>query len=807
MIAILSTLAICIISYIFRCAYLGYLVLNCFLKVLSFYNSDMWLIPVKPFTNRQEEVEAARANLQEARRNKSLTIVVGNSLTRFSYLLKAHRCSEDKTYVGWERAIKRILPKLTPLASELPFDNIRYDLDPFVIVRSSCVTSQGKKQKEKRQEVLHELKKELLPYTIPCPLHNFLIDVNPKSIITTNYDLQIERAFAKKNSQWEAVVRDACRRNLHSTPIYKLNGSLEPDKNLKSHYSFPSNVSAAEETLLISMDDYERTFSEISLEKSTIFEDLGQTILIVGKSMSSLDLLFIKTLELSLSERGRQTYYLSFGKNGGLSLDDRRNLENLNISSLHINMPENPRQEHYYVGTAYALMNLFPDLEDLYITEIENFANEQKLIQSPVLVGIGLAAHNTIGRLRYLGGAGEEKTRDKTYMLPTAGRRNLRLDAEEYPGGASLTALKTFTSLDNDQVLDASMISTVNGQDLFGKEILDFCRKSRINADGISRKAEYSWHSTVLVHDGEYHGGLYPGQRIFLDRGFDDLELDPTSIEQLEAQLHPEQKNLQIVYFDKFLAQPYGNNHQGALSQHKTIFDNLLAARPNVNIVYETGGGGSRGSVVEHDFSAYINIITSSFPFFARFILPESFDLPHNGNIFEIKDTKVLRDFTGDEFFKIEFEQETQAIDELIKKLNISSGEYFDTPDEWVIAGDRWIKRQNSLRRWVVTTLHHYGALAIDLSSGVSFYYKSSSPSQIESTVGAGDVFRGAFCYALAKLSARFREENEQRRLMKICTQFAVEIASEKCQYLKMSETFEHISNICDSTLSKALAN
>jgi hypothetical protein len=485
----------------------------------------------------------------------------------------------------------------------------------------------------------------LLPYTTPCPLHNFLIDVNPKSVITTNYDLQIERAFAIKNSPWEAVVRDARRKNSHSTPIYKLNGSLEPDENLKAHYSLPSNVSAVEETMLISMDDYERTFSEVSLENSTIFDDLGQTILIIGKSMSSLDLLFIKTLEVSLSATNRHAYYLSFGENGGLSLDDRRNLENLSISSLHINIPENPLNEHYYVGTAYALMDLFPDLADTYLPEIENFANEQKLIQSPRLVGIGLAAHNTIGRLRYLGGAGEEG--GKTYMLPTAGRRNLRLDAEEYPGGASLTALKTLTSLDNNQVLDVSMISIVNGQDLFGKEILDFCKKSRINADGISRKAEYTWHSTVLVHDGEYHGGIYPGQRIFLDRGFDNLELEPTSIEQLEAQLHPEQKNLRIVYFDKFLAQPYGNNHQGALSQHKHIFNNLLATRPDIDIVYETGGGGSKGSVVENEFSGYINIITASFPFFARFILPESFDLPNSNETFEIQDTRALRDFTN----------------------------------------------------------------------------------------------------------------------------------------------------------------
>ncbi|MEH1827339.1 MAG: PfkB family carbohydrate kinase [Nostoc sp.] len=767
----------------------------------------MWLIPVKAFTNPQDEIEVARAHLQDARQNNTLTIVIGNSLTRFSYLLKAHQCSENKKYVGWERAIQRILPKLTPIANELPFDNINYDLDPFVIVRSSCVTSQGKSQKEKRQEVLEEIKKELLPYTNPCPLHKFLVDLNPKSVITTNYDLQIERAFAQKTSQWEALVKDAHRINSNNTPIYKINGSLEPDENLKEHYSFPSNVSTAEETILISIDDYERAFSEVSLQNSAILEDIGQTLLIIGKSMSSLDVLFIKALELSLSTKNRQAYYLSFGENGGLSLDDRRNLENLKINSLHINMPESLQNEHYYVSTAYALMDLFPDLADTYRSAIENFANEQKLIQSPRLVGIGLAAHNTIGRLRYLGGAGEEVTRNKTYMLPTAGRRNLRLDAEEYPGGASLTALKTFTSLDTDQALDASMISIVNGQDLFGKEILDFCKKSRIDADGISRKAEYSWHSTVLVHDGEYHNGIYPGQRIFLDRGFDNLELEPASIEQLEAQLHPEQKNLRIIYFDKFLAQPYGTNHQGALSQHKSIFDNLVATRPDVDIVYETGGGGSKGSVVEAQFSPYINIITASFPFFARFILPDSFNLPNSNEEFLLQNTQALKDFTNDEFFKIEFEQETQAIEELIKKLNISSGEDFETPDEWIKGGDKWIKRQNCHRRWVIATMHQYGALAIDLDRGFSFYYKSSSESKIESTVGAGDVFRGAFCYALAKLADKFQGTNQQRKLIKICTQFSVEIASEKCRYLKMTEAFEYIRKISDSTLNKLLAN
>ncbi|MBD2414780.1 hypothetical protein FACHB389_31715 [Nostoc calcicola FACHB-389] len=760
----------------------------------------MWLISSKTFTNDSSQVQIARSDLNQALQNNALTIIVGNSLTRFSYLLQAHQNSDkEKDPVGWERAVKRILPELTPIGAELPFDNPTYDLDPFVIIQSVCA------REEARQKLLDELNKELLPYTEPSPLHDLLVDLNPNAIVTTNYDLQIERAFARQHSNWEAIVRNAPQRHSKHTPIYKLNGSLKPDNGFESHYSFTTEDLAVhpETTVLISGADYNNCLSELKQSKNPpVIKALDQTLLIVGKSMSSLDLPFIAALrESAVVNPNRKAYYVSFG----LSSDDRLNLQNLEIIPLHINMPETARKEHYYVGAAYALMNLFPDFANKYHDKVDEFADQQKLIRAPRFVALGLAAHNTIGRLQYLGGAGLTKPRDVRYMLPTQGRRNLRFEADEYPGGASLTTVKAFTSLDTECVFDASMISIVNEDDLFGKEILDFCEQSGINTDGISRSAEHTWHSTVIVHDGKSHRGIYPGQRIFMDRGFKQLALDKPSLEQLEVQLHPDQKNLRIVYFDKFLAQPYGDGAtKGALVDHRHIFDDLITKRPDVDIIYETGGGGSRGLVVEKELNTYINILTASFPFFARYILPD-----------EVKSEGELERFARDDFFTAEFEHETQAIEEMLRSCDESGG-WFNVEPEWIEEGRKWVARDSS-RRWLITTLHHYGALAIDLNTARSIYCQPSAKynppekkedntenqREIQSTVGAGDVFRGAFCYALAKMGEEFTRKTTQdnHTLMRICTQFAVEIASEKCRDLYMSKAFDKISEIGEQVL------
>ena len=106
------------------------------------------------------------------------------------------------------------------------------------------------------------------------------------------------------------------------------------------------------------------------------------------------------------------------------------------------------------------------------------------------------------------------------------------------------------------------------------------------------------------------------------------MVLSPQTLEQLKAQLNPTQRKLRLVYFDKYLAIPYpfdpeDKEKKGLLMEHRDVLRNLASQREDVDILYETGGGGSLGLVVEKEFKQDINILTAAFPFFARNVLPE----------------------------------------------------------------------------------------------------------------------------------------------------------------------------------------
>jgi sugar/nucleoside kinase (ribokinase family) len=740
----------------------------------------MWLIDSKTFLSDPSTILRAQNELMEAQRQSSLSILVGNSFTQFSAFLRNDRKnSPESSYFGWERALRTALDLLVPLGEEPLSRNVDSDLALFVIAQAMCA-----QYKDARNRIVEQLNIELLPPLAPSPLHHFLLDLQPKSIITTNCDLQLERAAATRQQDWEAIVAYAIQQRAKALPIYKINGSLKPDIPHEANYTFPPDIVAenAEQTVVIAGEDFEERATQLTRPLHPVVNVLGQTLLIIGKSLNPLDTAFMSVLNRS-RQSGYPAYYLTYG----LSQQEALYAKSHNIVPLTINMSRRAENAHYYVGMAYALMQLFPNVGKQYAQEIGDYAETHQLIRSPRFIAIGLTAHNTIGRLRYRGNAGEE-----SFVLPTQGRRNFSFEAEEYPGGAALTAVKTFVELDTTAQHPTSIISILKASDLFGQEVLQFCDSSGIDADGISQNAGHTWHSTVLVHDGISHEGVYPGQRIFMDRSFTRLQLDATSLEQLEAQLSPDQQNLRLIYFDKFLAQPYSaenSNAVGALVQHQEILRDLANKRADVDILYETGGGGSRGLVVENALNGYINILTAAFPFFARNVLPQT-------------DKKVgeLAKYARDDYFvTVEFEHETKAIEELLN-LCAPAGEWFRVKSDWLKNGLIWAGRRNG-RRWLITTLHHYGALAIDLNISQGIYCTPARDfdyKKVESTVGAGDVFRGAFSYALVQLgeSANRSSAHESRRLMHTCTQFAVEVASEKCRNFKMSDAFSNIHSL-----------
>ncbi|MFC1968536.1 PfkB family carbohydrate kinase [Chloroflexota bacterium] len=479
-------------------------------------------------------------------------------------------------------------------------------------------------------------------------------------------------------------------------------------------------------------------------------------------------------------------------------------MHNLQIEPLLINMPSNPESGHYFVGVAKALFHLFPEVGNLYEGEINDFARKYDLFRAPHFVALGLSAHNTTGRVVYAGAGGE---REQQNSLPKPGRRNLRFLASEHAGGSALTTLGVFAALDWQNVFSRSMISVTGKRekdiygkvekDIFSETIFKFCESYGIDVDGVADTASNTWRSVVLIHEIETHSSVrYPGQRIFLDQGFEDnLTFSPQTVEQLKAQLNPAQQNLRLIYFDKFLAQPYpfdpeDKDAKGLLMEYRDVLVNLSSEREDVDILYETGGGGSFGLVVEKEFCHDINILTASFPFFFRYVLPPEWRKLSSG----------MDNFDKEQWWQAEFQDETLAIEELLKQVGVTPGgdspERFLAPHEWIQGGNQWVRRAH-IRRWMVVTLHHFGALVIDLSNREAVYIPASHYPDVSSTSGAGDTFRGAFCYQLLRCIDSHDHYIDQRTTpMQCCTQFAVAMATEKCRKLKLSDGLGHLREL-----------
>jgi sugar/nucleoside kinase (ribokinase family) len=570
-----------------------------------------------------------------------------------------------------------------------------------------------------------------------------------------------------------------------------MHGTLSPDTDFKNRYIYPSPdfERQPENSIVISESDYDECLKELKdIPESPLLKTLENPCLIIGKSFTWQDLSFLYALRATREKRNKRAYMIT----PSLALDEELNLENLGIQPLVINMPVPSMREdgHFYVGFVKALLELFPKYREIYNQQIVDFAYEQNLIRAPHFVTLGLAAHNTLGRMQYFGDIGDRK--NPKYILPSEGRRNLRLEAKDYAGGPALTALGVFASLDWEKKYQPSIISTV-GNDIYKQVVLDFCKQFRIDVDGLSETASNTWQSTVLIHESRTHDKkIYPGQRIFLDRGFEKpLFLSKGVEEQFEAQLDHTQPNLRLVYFDKFLALPYPfnpdeMNREGLLMKNEYLLEEIITDREDVDILYETGGGGSQRLIVEKRLGKYINIFTAGFPFFVRNILSHSTRKAHRG----------LDRFSQDDWFQAEFGEETLAIERIFEILKVTPFEerksWFVPPSDWIVAGKERVGRKHN-RRWLVVTLHHYGALAIDLNAEKAWYCSIPfDAQQTQNTAGAGDVFRGAFCYALLRFGENSQKNNTfEDTLLLNCTKFANKIAFEKCAVYDMNDAYQ----------------
>ena len=745
----------------------------------------MWLIEQRTFSEDDRVVRSAEQKLRRARSAGTLTVVVGNGPSQSAIWLDSRKRSKESESVGWARAVVDAA-KAAGVSPEF------CTRDSNLLALAQAVFVATNDDDIARSLLMKTLRSQFVRLIGSTVIHDMIVDLSLADVVTTNYDFQIERAFQRRKKSWLARVRNDDSDSKHAaTVVHKMHGTLRPARTHAKRYKFTSGHSyaEAERSIVIAEQDYDKCLTELhgrGIDELPLLRALSGTILVIGKAFESQDLSFLYALRSTRSKRR-----VGFVVCSSITDDERLNLENLNLTPLLIDMPSQPDSGHYYVGVVKALMTLFPDVGRKYEKDVAQLIKADNLIRAPHIVAIGLASQNVTGRIEYAGEKEEKKvgTRNETFLLPEQGRRNFRYEAEDHAGGSALTPLSVLAALDAKGEFQPALISIVGKDDIYAESVIRTChsKSKRIDTDGISRNEEFTWHSTVLVHDGEAHGGRpYPGQRIFLDRGFDNqLVLGSRQIDQMKAQLHPEQRNLRVVYFDKFLAAPHPPNsenedHVGPLLQHESVVRRLAdQRRKDVDIVYETGGGGSQELIVEKRMAKYINILTAGFPFFSRHVYLRQ----KNPTLGE-----GMANFAEDDsWFRTRFEDETQAIEEVLQQVggDPKSREpiRFNAPKEWLRLGRMWAGRTRP-RRWMIVTLHHFGALAISLHGGESVYCPVRHRYKIKNTAGAGDTFRGAFCYALLKQPGNTAED------MEICTSYAVRMATQRCRYFAIEKAY-----------------
>jgi len=751
----------------------------------------MWTIEDSAFESGGDQLLDAQKALQAAREQHQLTLVVGNGPSQSAAWLHARRNQVAESDISWSAVIKAAA--------------VAHNLDDLIddhgnnLALAQAVLLRGGQPQDSRRSLLGALETAFRQEIGATAIDDMLVDLRPKAVVTTNYDFQVERAFSRHSAPWLATVRHSQFADTGEvTRIHKMHGSFAPANEVSANYLFPLEWEDANRSVVITEDDYDECYQQLGTmdcNDASLLGALTGVCLIVGKSLDPQDISYMFALRRSRPRRPRA--FMLFDRLPSTS--DRVGLHNLNITPLVLNLPRalprSGRSGYYYFGVAAALAQLFPDLARHFESaKSDPCADFEALVRGPQLLAIGLASRNLTGITRYAG-----KNR-----VPGPGRRNLAYqDVEEHIGGAALTPLLIFSALNCEGHFEASLCSAIGRPpDGIGDRILADARDLGINVDAVSRNQAASWDSTVLVHTSEDHDGHeYPGQRIFLDRGYNTpVRLEVREEEQLRIQLrHP---GLRAVYLDKFMAVQHppvdrvskiDTSRFGPLLQQKNlaVLSEVLEARPELDLVYETGGGGSPFQHVEQHLSPYINVFTAGFPFFANLVLQRlDWELPASLVPFEPNGT----------WWQADFKEETRAIHDMLPRILGHDWKpdperrlwRFDVdPAVWKLMAF-WAGRSGLRlrRRWFIATLHHFGALGIDLKNNAGWY--CSAPSHlgrsIENTSGAGDAFRGALLYALL-CSTRF-----DASALAVALRFSTDVASKRCESFKIADASAEIT-------------
>lgn len=750
----------------------------------------MWLIEKQCFINQGSEITSAVKALNIARSKQELTLVIGNGPSLSATWLHG----QDE--LSWAKVVQDAARKANVDMSLINSNQNNLALAQAVLVRGMDQNQSATIVRGKLVSQLHQAFRQDLPLTA---IDKILTALNPFNIVTTNYDFQLERAFGKCGKCWKVLVRHDQERSSHdkSTWIHKMHGSFAPPAELATNYVFSPNFppSQEDESIVITESDYDICYRELGIpdQRASLMAALSKTCFILGKSLDAQDISFMYALRKTRQAR-KQAFMLFLGDP---SAADMLNAYNLGITPLIVNMPRARTSGHYYFAMVAALSEIFSDLRSFF-DEAKLDSRYSKLIGGPHVVAIGLASRNITGVTMY----------NQQPIIPPSGRRNLQYSSvEEHIGGSALTPLMVLSYLNKEYIYRLSVVSAIGGdKDYYSSQILKAAGDLHIDTDAVSMNQEVSWHSTVLVHTSKLKDNSeYPGQRIFLDRGYKGrVTLEAAEVVQLHAQLR--QEELKLVYLDKFLAAqhpPPGKEEElkpeqyGILLQKDNLelLDNVIAKRPRVEIMYETGGGGSPFQYVEKALSKRINIFTSGFPFFANVVLHKlGHSLPASLTAFS----------PGQQWWLADFAEEAQAIEGMLSEALKLDGYStmsntcrlwsFDVSDDLLREVSFWAGREatngNWRRRWFVTTLHHFGALGVDIVHRKGWYCRPpfSDNVKIVNTSGAGDSFRGALMYAIL-CSERTNENTLAHALM-----FSTAVATERCKFFLISEACKSIA-------------
>ena len=728
-----------------------------------------------------------------------LTILVGNGLSQSAAYL--HSISPGATQnVGWWKAVAAAAEQVR-LGEHLDL-NVATDLaqvNPLAIMEAID-------RRNGREHLMTCLESEL-QQVAPCATHRLLEDLNPRHIITTNYDNILEKQFPAAR----VLIRDFDADDdddPNATTIHKVHGCL-------------SRRDHRDKRPVISESDYDECLQQMKDShsrgtESALWKALSGPVLVVGKGLYWYDLSFLYMLRAT-RDCHSEAYWLCTD----VPNEVRLHLDNIRITPVRVRLPSDADNGHYYAGIGLALAKIF--CRDAYVTEFNKYITENNLVRAPMFVGIGLAAHNTIGFVGHPNAAEDKKidavvrgvgAKDFKVEFPGAGRRNRTFHSEEFPGGSALTALGVFSALaqacaPGDRQFRRSLISVVDGRDPYSLTIRKFCGRDGlgIDTDGLAADGEQTWHSTVVLHDivCEEEGAVavsgnarspdgsspvresYEGVRFFFDRKIRRLHTNSDTVKQLRAQLA--NPSLRLLYMDKFLAQA-GDEGEGFLVLHESAFAPLLDGKADV--LYETGGAGSPRCQVEERFGKYFTVVSGSFPFFAKYILNPEERIVDNVDEFGVDAQKGPRPW-----WNLDFLQERRVLSRFLDGKTI--GTQFKIPAHWQENAKKFLRKDDKApRRWFVVTLHERGALGFNADSGYGIFVPIPGVGTVVNTAGAGDVFRGAFCFELAKQGTSGDVAPNTMEVLQRCLETGVKYATEKCRRFSQGGFY---NDICGRTI------